>query len=65
MRNSYYIGMALQSLERARELNSDSTVGIHISRAIDAIIQMNMVTKGSSDRPETDPYEINEFNSAI
>ena len=68
MRNSYYIGMALQAMERAHEQNLDSSVGIHISQAIDALrelIQQNVVNRSSTDHPEVDRYEINDFNSAI
>ena len=68
MRGSYYIGMALQAMERAYEQNHDSDVGMHISNAIYALrelVHQDVASTKPSEQAELDPYEINEFNSAV
>ena len=65
---SYYLGTALEALESAYACNRDTTVGPHISRAIDAIRSLMHQAASSGDaykQTSNDPHEMNEFNSAI
>lgn len=62
----YYLSTALQEMEQARSRNRDITVGPHISRAIGALHEfMNQSTHGMNGHGTFDPYEIDEFNSAV
>ncbi|HZV83177.1 MAG TPA: hypothetical protein VFF53_13515 [Geobacteraceae bacterium] len=64
----YYLGTALQAMEQAHAHNRDNSVGPHISRAISALHElMNQaaVSHSMGGHEVSDPYEINEFNSAV
>ncbi len=63
----YYLGTALQAMEKAYALNHDTGVGQNISQAIAALHQLMHQTAahGVSDQAVFDPYEMNELNSAI
>ncbi|GLI39106.1 hypothetical protein KI811_04375 [Geobacter hydrogenophilus] len=64
----YYLGTALQAMEKAYALNHDATVGQNISQAIAALHQLMHQTAAShvaNDKAPYDPYEVNEHNSAI
>lgn len=62
-----YANTALQALEKAYEENPDSKTGSLIQTAIDAITRLKQaITQAqSSDDAPSDPYELNEHNSAI
>ncbi len=65
---SYYLSTALQALENAYARNRDAAVGPHISRAIGALqrlMHQAASADGAHKRMSSDPYEMNEFNSAI
>ena len=64
----HYLGEALQAMEQAHAGNRDTGVGLHISRAIGALHEL----KNRISAPHevhggvvSDPYEINESNSAV
>ena len=64
----HYLGEALQAMEQAHADNRDSEVGLHISRAIGALhilINRIAVPHEAHARAVSDPYEINESNSAV
>lgn len=64
----YYLGTALQAMEKAYALNRDTKVGQHLSEAIAALHQLAHQTAaahGASNHEPYDPYEMNEYNSAI
>ena len=72
MRNSdqsYYLRTALQALESAYAHNRDASVGPHLSRAIDALNTLahhqTASSVGEYSGTVNDPYEVNDFNSAI
>ena len=60
----YYLSTAMQAMEQAYAQNQDGTVRPHLSRAIDALHELMQQT-AISGHPESDPYEMNQFNSAI
>lgn len=65
---SYYLSAALQAMETAHANNHDSSVGPYISRAIDALHRLMYQTPNSGrvhQQPASDPYEMNDFNSAV
>jgi hypothetical protein len=64
----HYLGEALQAMEQAHADNRDSGVGLHISRAIGALREL--INRISAPHEAyggavSDPYEINESNSAV
>lgn len=65
---SYYLTAALQALESAYSANHDLSVATHLSQAMDALHRVAHQT-GTSDRIShlaiSDPYEMDEFNSAV
>lgn len=63
----YYLATALQGMEEAHAHNRDSAVGLHISRAIHALHELmhHAAAPGMSGIEAADPYEMNEFNSAV
>ncbi|MCE1227709.1 MAG: hypothetical protein LWW87_14690 [Geobacteraceae bacterium] len=65
---SYYITTALQALEAAYRTNNDTNVANHLSQALDALHRLNY-QQGKQPRmyrnATSDPYEMDEFNSAV
>ncbi|TWJ19203.1 hypothetical protein [Geobacter argillaceus] len=64
----YYVSVALEAMEKAYGQSRDARVGAHISRAINALhvlTHLGTYSGNSGDRSETDPYEMDEFNSAV
>ena len=65
---TYYLNTAMEAMEQAYARNQDVMVGTHISRAIDALhtlMHQGIVIGSSSEQGHSDPYELNEYNSAI
>lgn len=65
---SLYATTALQALENAYEANNDSQTGSLILTAIEAVKRLQHEIRNSryaTGSMNLDPYEINEFNSAI
>ncbi len=62
-----YANSALQFLEEAYEKSHDTYTGSLILKAIAAIssLREEMRASCSSGASEYDPYEINEYNSAV
>ena len=63
-----YANTALQALEQAYEENRNSHTGSLILTAIDAITRLKQSIRQShsaDDSSGNDPYELNEYNSAI
>jgi hypothetical protein len=63
----YYLATALQGMEQAHAHNRDTAVGLHISRAIGALHELmhHAASPGMTGTEAADPYELNEFNSAV
>jgi hypothetical protein len=64
----YYLATALQGMEQAHAHNRDTAVGLHISRAIHALHELRRqaaASPGMTGTEAADPYEMNEFNSAV
>ena len=65
---SYYISTALQALQAAYRSNHDLSVATHLSQAMDALHRMaHQASKNGriSHQTANDPYEMDEFNSAV
>ncbi len=62
-----YTSVALDALEEAYELNYDSHTGSLILKAMQAIqrLKQEINRRNSAGAAEFDPYEMNDFNSAI
>jgi len=62
-----YANTALQALEEAYEESHDSHAGSLILKAIQAITRLRDEIKTTRSRDVTgnDPYELNEYNSAV
>ena len=71
MRNtdtSYYLTTALQALQAACRANHDLSVATRLSQAMDALHRMAHQTAKNgriNHQPANDPYEMDEFNSAV
>lgn len=64
--SNYYLTLAMEAMERAYDCNRDTAAGPHISRAISALHTLMVATSPwPAGHGESDPHEINEFNSAI
>ena len=59
-----YADTALHALEQAYEENQDSHLRSLILAAIEAITSLKQEIENSC-KPEIDPYELNEHNSAV
>ncbi len=63
----YYASVALEAMGKAYGQCRDEQVAAHISRAIAALHELTHLRTYAghgNDRPEADPHELNEFNSA-
>ncbi len=66
--NSFYTNTAVRALENAYSANQDPTVATYISQALDALQRMRYQQEKQprmSQRAASDPYEMDESNSAI
>ncbi len=63
----YYLTTALQAMEQAHFQNRDTAVTPYLSRAISALHELvNQAAAPQGVHADvSDPYEINEFNSAV
>jgi len=63
----YYASVALEAMGKAYGQCRDEQVAVHISRAIAALHELSHLGTYAEHhgRPENDPHEMNEFNSAI
>lgn len=62
------ISSALQAMEQAYYKNRDASVGSLIAQAMSALHELEQhgaQYEGAGRHQETDPYEMNEFNSTI
>ena len=65
---SYYLTTTLKALEAAYRANHDLSVATHLSQAMDALHRMAHQTDKNgrvSHQTPNDPYEMDEFNSAV
>ncbi len=62
-----YTSVALEALEEAYELNHDSRTGSLILKAMQAInrLRQEVNRRNAAGAAEFDPYDVNDFNSAI
>lgn len=66
--SSFYVNTAVRALENAYSANQDITVATHISQALDALRRMRYQLEKQPrmhQRAASDPYEMDESNSAI
>ena len=63
----HYLGTALQAVEKAYAQNHDPLVGQHLSQAIAALYHLvhQTVAQSANGHEPYDPYELNEYNSAV
>lgn len=65
---SYYMTTALQALQAAYRANHDLSVATHLSQAMDALQRItHQASKNGriNHQAANDPYEMDEFNSAV
>ncbi|MDK9716953.1 MAG: hypothetical protein OEL57_03475 [Trichlorobacter sp.] len=65
---SYYLTTTLKALEAAYRVNQDLVVATHLSQAMDALHRMahqSDKSARSSHQTANDPYEMDEYNSAV
>lgn len=65
---TYYLFTALQAMETAYSVNKDLTVAKHLSQAMEALHRVTHKAGKNvrtSHQAATDPYEMDEFNSAV
>ncbi len=62
-----YTNVALEALEEGYELNYDSHTGSLILKAMQAIkrLKQEINRRNAAGSSEFDPYEMNDFNSAV
>lgn len=66
--SSYYLSTALRAMETAYASNHDTNVATHISQAMDALRRLTYQTGKQSrmyQQAASDPYEMDESNSAV
>jgi hypothetical protein len=66
--SNYYLATAMYAMEQAYASNRDKSVGSHLSQAIDALHRLTSQAVSSprlDAQGASDPYEIDDFNSAI
>lgn len=65
---NFYLTTALQALEAAHRVNHDLSVATHLSQAMDALHRIAYqagTNERRINRRPSDPYEMDEFNSAV